>query len=149
MVGANSPAADVDDRRKTSTRVDTKEARMFGVILTVILSVLATVQVLRSHPVPACWLGGGALLVLVATVCVPRALSPVVRVLTPIGRAIGWVNTRLLLGLVFYLVFAPVGLTMRLLRKDLLKTRFGSRQGSYWIPREPKEFRKEDCTRPF
>ena len=118
-------------------------------VVAALLVVLAAVQALRGHPVRALWLGGSSVCVLALTMCVPRALGLVLTVLTPLARAIGWVNTRILLAVTFYLVFAPVGLVARLLRRDLLKLRFRSSQASYWIPCEPKAFNKEDYTRQF
>lgn len=132
-------------RRGPSTR----EARKFGLIVAALLLVLAGVQALRGHPVRALWFGGSSVCVLALTVCLPRALGLVLRILTPLARAIGWVNTRILLAVTFHLVFAPVGLVARLVRKDLLKQRFGSSQDSYWIPLESKPFHKEDYTRQF
>jgi hypothetical protein len=125
------------------------ETRKFGLALAIVLAALAGVQVLRSHTTAASWLAACAVIALVLTVFAPRALAPVSKVLTAIARAIGWVNTHLILALAFYLVFTPVGLVARLLRKDLLRIRFRSAEDSYWIPYEPKVFRKEDYTRQF
>ncbi len=50
--------------------------------------------------------------------------------------ALGWVNTRLLLGLFFYLIMTPVALILRLAGKDLLDRRPDRAVKSYWIPRE-------------
>jgi hypothetical protein len=126
-----------------------REARKFGVVVAALLVVLAGVQAVRGHPARALWFGGSSVCVLALTMCVPRAVGLVLTVLTPLARAIGWVNTRVLLAVTFYLVFAPVGLVARLLRKDLLKQRFRSPQDSYWIPCEPKSFNREDYTKQF
>jgi len=45
----------------------------------------------------------------------------------------------LLLVLVFFLVFAPVGLALRLLGKDPLQRRLQPEAETYWIPRRPKD----------
>lgn len=42
----------------------------------------------------------------------------------PVARALGWVNTRVLLRLVFYLVLAPLGIAMRLAGRDALRLKF-------------------------
>ena len=41
---------------------------------------------------------------------------------------LGWVNTRIILTLVYYLVVTPIGLMMRLLRKDLLNLKIGKKR---------------------
>jgi len=65
-----------------------------------------------------------------------------------IVRFIGSVVSGLILGLMFYLVFAPVGLLLRLLRKDLLNRKIEPEKESYWIQRE-YVFDKENYKRQF
>jgi len=48
---------------------------------------------------------------------------------------LSWVNTRLLLGIIFYLILSPVGLFMRLFRIDLLEKNSGPHIDSYWKPK--------------
>lgn len=50
----------------------------------------------------------------------PNSLAPVYRGWMRFGGVLGRFNTGLLLGLVFFLVMAPVGLLMRTLRRDPL-----------------------------
>lgn len=45
---------------------------------------------------------------------------------------LGWINSRILLIIIFYLVFAPTGLVMRLLRVDLLDRKIEKDKPSYW-----------------
>jgi hypothetical protein len=51
----------------------------------------------------------------------PPLLRPVYRLWGRIGLVLGWVNTRILLGLVFYLLFTPVGLIMRRFRDPMAR----------------------------
>ncbi len=53
-----------------------------------------------------------------------------------VAAPLGWFNTRLLLGLVFFLLFSPIALVLRLLGKDPLRR--ASHPGSYWLPREQR-----------
>ncbi len=137
------------DIMDTSEKTAISETRKFGIALTIVLAALSSVQALRSHPTAAWWLGGSSALALAGTIFAPRTLQPVRKALTTVARAIGWVNTHIMLTLTFYLIFTPVGLVARLIRKDLLKQRFKSPQDSCWIPLEPKPFHKEDYTRQF
>ena len=81
-----------------------------------------------------------ALLVLPALVW-PGFLSPVYRVWMAIGYVLGWINTRIILGVVFFLLFTPMGLIMRLLGKDPMCRRFDPQLGSYRVLRSlrPKD----------
>ena len=62
-----------------------------------------------------------------------------------LGHKLGWVNSRIILGLVFLLVVLPIALIMRLGGYDPLKRKQGS-QISY---RENKKTHSTDLTRIF
>jgi len=51
----------------------------------------------------------------------------------PVGIAVSYV----MLGIVYFLVITPVGLCLRLARRDPLERRFEPGRKSYWIPRGP------------
>jgi hypothetical protein len=56
-----------------------------------------------------------------------------------IGHALGWVNTRLLLGLVFYGLITPMGLVRRfLLGRDPMRRQFEPEADTYRVPRQPR-----------
>ncbi len=77
------------------------------------------------------WLAGGGL---AATGWLkPALLGPVHRLWMWLALALGWVNTRLLLGLVFYGMMAPAGWVLRLLGKDPLARRFDPKADSYRV----------------
>ena len=44
--------------------------------------------------------------------------------------------TPVVLGLVFYLVFVPAGIMIRLMRKDILDRKFNINADSYWKAKE-------------
>ena len=48
-----------------------------------------------------------------------------------IGYALGWINTRLILGLIFFFVLQPTALIMRLFNYDPLKKRKDDTKASY------------------
>jgi hypothetical protein len=65
-----------------------------------------------------------------------------------LAGALGYVNSRILLSLVFYLLFVPYNLVMRCLRRDPLNRRKVGRT-SYWLPRETTRQSKEQFKRLF
>jgi hypothetical protein len=62
---------------------------------------------------------------------------------------LSWVNTRLVLVIIFYLVFTPIGLLMKLLGKDLLSLKIEPQKDSYWLKKEKKAFNPQDYERQF
>ncbi len=72
----------------------------------------------------------GVLVALTALVA-PLLLKPLYIGWAALGRILGWVNTRILLGLVFFLMMTPLGLLLRLMGKNPLHLRFDAVAGSY------------------
>jgi hypothetical protein len=52
---------------------------------------------------------------------------------------IGWVLSHLVLGIVYYLVFTPIGLIMRLVRHDPMQRKFRGTGDSYWKEHDPHQ----------
>lgn len=52
------------------------------------------------------------------------------------GGKLGWINTRILLGAVFFLVFVPIGVVMRLFGYDPLKIKSDPESASFRVVRE-------------
>jgi hypothetical protein len=76
----------------------------------------------------------GALGVVLGLVA-PQALAPIASRWMRFAHAVSWVNTRILLAVVYYGMVLPIGLVRRLLADPLnLRTRPAE---SYWVRREP------------
>ena len=67
------------------------------------------------------------------------------RVVAPIGTLI----TGILMVILFYLVFSPVGIILRLIRKDILHLKIEPNRKTYWIDRENKKSDKSSYERQF
>ena len=65
------------------------------------------------------------------------------------AKALGFVNTRILLGLFFYLCMTPLGFLLCLLGKDLLRLRLNPGVNTYWIPKAREPFDPERYKRQF
>jgi hypothetical protein len=76
---------------------------------------------------------GLTLLILPIVAFSPITLRPVFKLWLKIAHAIGWFNTQLLLSIIFILIFTPIGLVMRLLRKDPMKRKMLIEK-TYWEP---------------
>ncbi len=67
----------------------------------------------------------------------PRLFRPVEHQLQRFGRLIALGFTWLVLGLLFGLIFVPVGLFLRLSRRDPLRQKPDPRVATYWEPLPP------------
>lgn len=67
-------------------------------------------------------------------VFIPGLLLPLNRLWHVIGPKIASVNNLVILGAVFYLFITPVGLMMRLFRRDPMQRSIDKRIATYWSP---------------
>lgn len=77
----------------------------------------------------------------------PTFLRPVYIVWMSLAFILGWVNTRVILAIMFYLILTPVGLFMRLFRVDLLERK--KKEGTYWKNKKMLEFNPLNYERRF
>lgn len=118
----------------------TKDLRWFGVLMCAALCVFAVVAWRGGAPRAAAVLGGAGGIFLLAGLAAPLALGPVYRPWMRLAAAMGWVNTRILLGLMFFLVFTPIALVRRVLGRDPLDLRFDDKTRAaptYWKKKTP------------
>ena len=108
--------------------------RQFGVALACLLGLVVLWQFFYGHASLWPWLLM-ALVVLILAWLAPTWLRPLARVWMWIGHWLGFVNTRLLLGLVFFLIITPVSLLFRLIGRDVLALK-KKQANSYWHEQE-------------
>src|SRR5438105_4241668 len=73
-----------------------------------------------------------AVLFAIAALVAPRALRGIYRLWMRIGEALAWINTRIILTLIFFLVVTPTGLVMRLFGRPPIDPRRRRFAASYW-----------------
>ena len=80
-----------------------------------------------------------ALAALFALVTVTRDswLAPLNRAWMKLGELLGRVVSPLVLGVIYFAVFTPFGLVMRVFGRDALCRRFDAAARSYWVKRDP------------
>lgn len=79
----------------------------------------------------------------------PVILKPIYHIWMALAFCLGWINTRIILIVIFYLLLSPIGLLAKLLRKDFLDLRIERQRVSYWKKREGKDMAKERYERIF
>ena len=68
----------------------------------------------------------------------PRVLKPVQNVWMTLAVVLGWVMTRVLLIIVFFIGVTPIAFIARVVRKRFLNLRFEPDRESYWEKRKPE-----------
>ena len=132
------------------------ELRKFGLLFAVLAAGLAGwlawSRGVETAVLPAA-ISAGLLLV---SLVIPRVLFPAWWPWMVLVNVLGFVNSHLLLGLVFYLLFTPIGLLMRLFGKDPLgdrdfaaARRTAAEGGSLWHARDEPELDAAHFERQF
>lgn len=116
-------------------RLSRKELRRFGLTIAIPLSLLAGLGAWRGHSLVPGLLASAAVALGALGFLAPRLLGPVHTGWMRFAEALGWVNTRILLSLVYYGVMTPIGLLMGLLGRDPLDRQLNDR-ASYWKKHE-------------
>lgn len=122
--------------------------RTFGLTIGVFVAGMLGVLLpwLWSRPFPLWpWGVGGGLIGW--GLLAPATLAPVFYGWRIVGGVLGWINTRILLAVLFYLVFFPLGFFMRLSGWDPLRRRWREDRISYRIESKPAD--RKQMERPF
>jgi len=126
-----------------------QELRKFSIGLVVVTAVVGSIWIWRDHDTVAKVFFGITAWSAVAALIAPGLIRPLHWLLGKVGFALGWFNTRLILVLIFYLIFTPIGLILRLFGKDLLYRKIDRSAKSYWVDRKPEPFDPKRYERQF
>lgn len=116
--------------------VEGSSDRSFGFVFSVVFVVIALWPLWHGGGLRWWSLGVAGAFVVVA-IAVPRILAVPNRLWLKFGLLLGKIVSPIALGVLFYLVFMPIGLLMRLLGKDPLKLKRDAEATTYWVDREP------------
>ncbi|MBP9854895.1 MAG: hypothetical protein KBD53_08515 [Candidatus Omnitrophica bacterium] len=115
-----------------------------------IVHLLAAVRIIQtgSKLLPIIFLIIAAAFLFTSMINVQR-LNPVYKTWMKVGHKISQVLTIIVLGILYYLVFSPTAIFLRLRKIDYLKRTIDLNISTYWIKREQKEFNKLQYTKQF
>ena len=131
----------------TNITLSKHELRKFGIITGIIFAVLFGLLFpwLAERSIPV-WPWVVAAVLFVWALLLPASLNPVYRAWMKIGLVLGWINTRIILSIMFYVIFMPIGFIVRMFGVDLLKQKLED-TNSYRV--ESTQQDKEHIERPY
>ncbi len=80
-------------------------------------------------------------------IAVPEILRPVNHIWLKIGNVLGFINSRIILGAMFYLMIFPIGMILKLLGKDSMQRKLEENADTYRIITKVRE--KDHLKKPF
>ena len=112
-----------------------KDLRKFGITVGSVLVVLAIVFYFldRSYFI---YFGAAGLVLIIMGFISPVILKPLNKVWMGLAIVLGWLSSRIILIVVFYLVLTPISLIAKISGKKFLDLKYKSEKDSYWIKRE-------------
>jgi hypothetical protein len=112
-----------------------KQLRHFGLIVGGIFAVIGLWPVVFRAEGSRLWALALGLALVVPALVLPRSLTHVYRIWMAAGAALGWINTRVLLSVIFYGLVTPMGIIRRRLGRDPMQRRFEPGVGTYRVPK--------------
>ncbi|MBF0361072.1 MAG: hypothetical protein HQK49_08680 [Oligoflexia bacterium] len=110
-----------------------KEVRKFGYLFSFIFFIIISMNYYSTNMISTFTYAFGGICILfffMATVT-PSQLKPVYKTWMLFGKALGWVNMNIILILIFYIIFTPIGLIFRIFRDDTLSLKYDRNAPSY------------------
>jgi hypothetical protein len=139
-------AANQTRKQGKSERVKLRE---FGLTVGIAFGVIAGLLYWRQKP-HYIYLAVISAAFILSGLAIPVILRPVNKVWMTFSMALGWVMTRVILTILFFAVFTPIGLIARYLaRERFLDLEWDADKDSYWNYREQAEPVKSDYERQF
>ena len=117
---------------------DQKTLRSFGLLVGGVFSVIGMWPLVLHGKEPRLWALALGILLILFGVAYPRALTHVYRAWMKIGHVLGWINTRIILGVIFFGLFTPMGLVMRMFGKDSMRRALIQGTDTYRVLRSPR-----------
>lgn len=106
-----------------------KQLRSFGMTVGGVFALIGIWPVIFRNQDPRWWAIVVAGCLLLPALIFPKSLLWIYKGWMAVGHVMGWINTRIILGLVFYAVVTPIGMVRRLLGKDPMGPKAEPRPG--------------------
>ena len=117
---------------------EVRQLRHFGFLVGGIFGLIGLWPLVWRHQNPRLWALALTVALVVPALIAPRVLAPVQRLWLKLGEGLAWINTRILLGLVFYGLITPMGVVMRLMGRDPMRRRLEPNSESYRVNCVPR-----------
>jgi hypothetical protein len=123
----------MEDQQVTKTTL-----RQFGLMVGGMFLLIGLWPLVWRHEEVRVWaVAPGALLAVVGAV-IPGLLLRIYRGWMFVGHVLGWINTRIILGVLFYGIVTPMGLVMKAMGCDPMRRGFDPQATTYRVDRQPR-----------
>jgi len=130
--------------KKELSGLDTSDGtlRKFGMLFAGLFGMWTGFLLWRGSAQWPLYMSAGAVFLL-SGLFLPRALRQPYRIWMLLAFTLGWITTRTILALAYWIIMTPVGLLLRMSGKDVLEARIDKTATGYWKKHEPVFDRKQ------
>ena len=122
-----------------SEKIKIGSNRSFGIVFFVVFLLIAIYPLLNQSEIRI-WPLAISLVFLALGIINSKILTPLNKIWFKFGLLLGKIISPLIMGLIFFIVVTPIGLFMRMFKKDLLSLKFNNDQ-TYWIKKNDNDNR--------
>ena len=105
--------------------------RSFGIVFFIVFLLIALYPLLKDNDLRI-WSLVISFIFLIIVLIKSKILTPLNRLWFKFGLLLGKFISPLIMGIIFFIVVTPIGIIMRLLKKDLLNLKYNKKE-TYWI----------------
>ena len=124
------------------------DLRKFGITVGTILMIIAGFLFWNEKESFQIFLKVGTIL-FVLGIAIPVILKPIYWIWMIFATILGWIMTRVILSLLFYVIFTLIGLILRSFGKQFIELKWDKTDSTYWNYRSGYEFEKEKYEKQF
>ena len=127
---------------------DKKTLGKFGVTVGIVLFAFGVI-LFTAEKSSYIYFGIIGIFLILSGILFPAGLKPLNKIWMLLAVILGWISSRVILILLFYLVFAPMGFFLRIFGKDFLQLKFNKNAKTYWEKRNKTVSEQIDYERQF
>jgi len=125
-----------------------KDLKKFGITVGTVLILIAGVLLWKQKD-GYIYFGITGILLVSAALIKPVILKPLNKAWMTLAILMGWVMTRVILIILFYIVVTPTAFFAKVFKKSFLDLKIDKARNTYWEIRKKKQFEPEDYEKQF
>ena len=109
--------------------------RNFGLVFFIVFLIISLWPLTYEEPIRI-WSFIVSLVFLILGLMKSKLLTPLNKFWFKFGMILGAIVAPFIMGVIFFLTVTPIGLVMKIMRKDLLNKKYDKKKKTYWIKRD-------------
>lgn len=132
----------------SNTDVKMGSERSFGIVFAVVFTIIALWPLKNGGDIRM-WAAIIAGVFLVTAVILPKLLQPLNTVWFKFGMLLHKIVSPIVMGILYFLTVTPIGLLLKLFRKDILNQKLDREADTYWITISPEKAAQSSMRNQF